>query len=89
MTNLFRAPNIELENYSGYRDNYYRVITSKEKPFNKSVGYFSYFAEQAKREKDIKDLYKKKNQSKHRESLNSSSESYGTFIVIKQLTINS
>ena len=61
MSKLFHPPNIELENYSGYRENYYRAINSGERPFNKSMGYFSYFVEKTRREKEMKDIYTKKN----------------------------
>lgn len=61
---VFQAPNIELENYSNYRDNYYKAMNSNSKAFNKNMGYFSYVNEKTRREREMNDLYSRKSLSK-------------------------
>ena len=64
VTRVFQAPNIELENYSTFKDNYYKSIISNDKAFNKNNGYFNYFTDKTKREREMNNLYSRKNLSK-------------------------
>ena len=64
VTRVFHAPNIELENYSNFKDNYYKAIISNDKAFNRNMGYFNYFNEKTRREREMNDLYSRKTLSK-------------------------
>ena len=61
---IIQPPTIKLENYSNYRDNYYKAFNSKDKAFNKHLGYFSYFNEKTRREREMNELYSRKNYNK-------------------------
>lgn len=61
---VLQPPSLEIESHSNYRDNYYNTIRSKPNAFYKINGYFSYFSEQTKREREMNDLYSRKNLSK-------------------------
>lgn len=69
-----QPPDIQMENYSSYRDNYYKAINSRDKPFNKHMGYFSYFSEKTKREREMNTLYSRKNLTKFANKMRDNSE---------------
>lgn len=65
---------MELENYSNYRDNYYKALNSKDKAFNKHLGYFSYFNEKTRREREMNTMYSRKNLTKFADKLRENSK---------------
>lgn len=72
---VFHPPNIELESHSTYRDNYYNTIRGKPKAFNRNMGYFNYFNEQTRREREMNQLYTRKNLSKFSDKIRMNSRS--------------
>lgn len=72
---LIQPPPIELESHSTYRDNYYNTIRGKPKAFNKNMGYFSYFNEKTRREREMNHLYSRKNLSKFTDKIRGNSHS--------------
>lgn len=58
---VFHPPSLELVSHSTYRDN---TIRGKQKTFNKNMGYFSYFNEKTRREREMNQMYSRKILSK-------------------------
>jgi DNA-binding PucR family transcriptional regulator len=71
---IIQPPNIQLENYSNYRDNYYKAINKNDKAFSKHLGYFSYFNEKTRREREMNTLYSRKNLTKFADKMRDNSE---------------
>jgi hypothetical protein len=51
---ILYQPDIELENHSRYKESYYKLMQTVPKPFNKKMGYFTYFTEKTKADNDMK-----------------------------------
>jgi hypothetical protein len=58
---VFQPPSLELESETSYRDNYYNTIRNNSKSFHKNMGYFSYYNEKTRREREMNKLYDRKN----------------------------
>mmetsp|Transcript_4406 Transcript_4406/g.3691 ORF Transcript_4406/g.3691 Transcript_4406/m.3691 type:complete len:152 (-) Transcript_4406:46-501(-) len=61
---VFQPPSLEIESHDNFRDNYYNTIRAKPQAFYKTNGYFSYFSDKTQREKEVNDIYTRKNISK-------------------------
>ena len=45
---MVQKPYLEKFNGSQYRQTYYNLLTQSDKPFNKKLGFFSYFTHMTK-----------------------------------------
>ena len=61
---ILQPPVLQLESHNNYRDNYYNTIRNSPQTFYKKNGYFSYFTDQTRREKEMNEIYTRKNISK-------------------------
>lgn len=64
MSRVFHPPSLLLESHTSYRDNYYNTIRADQRHFHKNMGYFSYFNEKTRREREMNEIYSRKNLSK-------------------------